>query len=528
MELTGNPFVDGGLAVVAHLAGKSGIGELSLPDISRALADGSGLCKTNLRLKSFTMVFGTNGPLTQPAYKKSGANEVIYKAVLRGLAGSMLDEGQAGEPCELTGIRTQFDFHRTCVEALREGGQKLPERKWVGRDWVPLAGSLGNDAQALPAASRPLHVSALALLALQFLPQGLFLFQGRLACYQSTYSPLVQQLTAAEVVDYQNQLAAGNYEIHGKGEGSASALTRLLRVFGALREARSEARLPEHTDLYLWLFSNSGAGADCRIVPIPHQVLRFLWECLEEGFAGEVDTLVRNEPKDPRFQLLTAIREEKDFRGLYPFKKWAGASQRFYEFYQRRVCGWKGKSLEVARRLASLAVHSVDEKKLRELGKTENRNAIRKLIPDTLTLEEYDWLFPSSRQPVRSNPRGWDLVRYYASRERIENTALPEEVPVRTTHPKVLAIADEYFRPRSRKRIKNVLERMARREIGLRWLQDVFCDIAEKHPEFELGEWEEFVCDEEGRPVAYEVLFQIRLRLANLYRVSDCETQEAK
>jgi hypothetical protein len=414
------------------------------------------------------------------------------------------------------------------VEALREGGQKLPERKWVGRDWVPLAGSLGNDAQALPAASRPLHVSALALLALQFLPQGLFLFQGRLACYQSTYSPLIQQLTAGEVGDYQNQLAAGNYEIHGKGEGSASALTRLLRVFGALREARSEARLPEHTDLYLWLFSNSGAAADCRIVPIPDRVLRFLWECVEEDFSGEVDALVRNEPKDPRFQLLTAIREERDFRGLYPFKKWPGASQRFYELYERKVCGWKGKSLEVARRLASLAVQSVDEKKLRELGKVENRSAIRKLIPDALTLEEYDWLFPSSRHPVRSDLRGWDLLRYYALREKIENTTLPVEVPVRTTHPKIIAIADEYFRSRSRKRIKSVLERMARREIGLRWLQDVFSDMAEKHPEFELGEWDEFVCDEEGRPAPYELMFQIRLRLANLYRVSSSETQEAK
>jgi hypothetical protein len=528
MELTGNPFVDGGLAVAAHLAGRSDVDALSVHDIVRTLGDGSELCKANLRLKSFTMVFGTNGPLTQPAYKKSGANEIIYKAVLRRLAGAMLDEGQAGEPCELTGIRTQFDFHQTCVEALKEGGQKLPERKWVGRDWVPLAGSLGNDAQALPAASRPLHVSALALLAVQFLPQGLFLFQGRLACYQSTYSPLVQHLTAGEVGDYQNQLAAGDYEIHGKGEGSASALMRLLRVFGSLREARSVARLPEHTDLYLWLFSNSGASADCRIVPIPDRVLRFLWECLEEDFSGEVDALVRNEPKDPRFQLLTAIREERDFRGLYPYKKWPGASQRFYEFYQRKVCGWKGKSLEVARRLAGLAVQNVDAKKLRDLGKIENRNAVRKLIPDALTLEEYDWLFPSSRHPVRSDARGWDLLRYYALREKVENITLPEEAAVRTTHPKVLAIADEYFRTKSRKRIKSVLERMARRDVGLNWLQDVFCDMAEKHPEFELGEWDEFVCNEEGRPMAYELLFQIRLRLANLYRASGNETQEAK
>ena len=528
MEFTGNPFVDGGLAVVTHLAGKSDIGQLSLSDVMDVLGDGGGLCRANSRLKSFTMVFGTNGPLTQYAYRKSGANELIYKGVLRRLAQATHDEGSTGEPCELTGIPTQFDLHQTCAEALREGGQRTPERKWVGRDWVPLAGSLGNDAQALPAASRPLHVSARALLALQFLPQGLFLFQGRLACCQSTYSPLMQELTASQVDYYRNQFAAGNYEIRGKGEGSASALRLLLEVFGTLQRNQREAQLPPHTDLYLWLFSNSGASADCRIVATPDRVLRFLWECVEEDLSGEIDALVRNEPKDPRLQFLTAIREERDFRGLYPFKKWPGASQRFFELYQRKVCGWKAKSLEVARNVVGLAVTNANASRARDLWKPENRNVVRKLIADALTLEEYDSLFPSTRHPIRVDTRGWDLLRYYMSREEIENTALPEECPMRTTHPKVLAIADEYFRTRSTKRIRSVLERMARREIGLRWLQDIFCEMAEKHPEFDLGEWDEFVCDEEGKSVPYELLFQIRLRLANLYRLSGGNTQEVK
>jgi hypothetical protein len=520
MELTGNPFVDGGLTVLTHLSGKAGVDELGLGDISRTLGDGSDLCRTNGLLKSFTMVFGTNGPLTQYAYKKSGTNEIIYKAVLQRLTAASFDEGRSGESCELTGIRTKFDFHQACAEALREGGQRIPERKWVGRDWVPLAGSLGNDAQALPAASRPLHVSALALLALQFLPQGLALFQGRLACYQSTYDALSRELISDVVDTYRNQLAAGNGDIQGKGKGTAFTVEQLLKVFGKLKRAKREARLPDHTELYLWLFSNSGASADCRIVAIPDHALRFLWQCLENDLRGDVDYLVANEPKDPRLQLLTAIRDQRDYRGLYPFKKWPGASQRFYEFYQGRICGWKGGSLKVARRLARMAAASVDGKQLRDLGKAENRNSVRRLMPGELSLKEYDWLFPSTRHPIRTNPRGWDLIRYYGSRDGIDDTPLPEEVPVKTTHPKVTAIADEYFRTRKRKRIKNVLDRMARRDIGLRWLQDVFCEMAEKHPEFELGEWDEFVCDEEGRPVAYELLFQIRLRLANLYRIS--------
>ncbi len=106
MGLTGNPFVEGGLAVATHLAGRSNPREVTLSDLTKTLGDGTELCRANSRLKSFTMIFGTNGPLTQPAYKKSGKNETIYKAVLRRLAEAALGEGQAGEPCELTLART--------------------------------------------------------------------------------------------------------------------------------------------------------------------------------------------------------------------------------------------------------------------------------------------------------------------------------------------------------------------------------------------------------------------------------------
>ena len=120
----------------------------------------------------------------------------------------------------LTGIFTRFNFHKMCASALAEAGQKVPERKSIGRDWVPLAGSLGNDAQALPAASRSLHVSATALLSLQYLPLGMFLHQGRLACYQCTYSPLMQQLTQDVVERNRVRMQAGDTEILGKGAGS--------------------------------------------------------------------------------------------------------------------------------------------------------------------------------------------------------------------------------------------------------------------------------------------------------------------
>jgi hypothetical protein len=88
---------------------------------------------------------------------------------------------------------------------------------------------------------------------------------------------------------------------------------------------------------------------------------------------------------------------------------------------------------------------------------------------------------------------------------------------MKTTHPKIVHIAETYRTVEPRK-IKDVLDRMARRDIGVRWLQDKFCRLAEKHEDWNLGDWDEFACDEDGKVVTFELLFQLRLYLSNLYR----------
>src|SRR5437773_7960665 len=101
---------------MTHLAGARDVSELTFSDIRKLVNDGTGLSHDNLWLKSFTMVFGTNGPLTQPAYKKAGKNELIYKGIVRRLLDAAEQEG-SGNPCELTGILTGFNFHETCASA---------------------------------------------------------------------------------------------------------------------------------------------------------------------------------------------------------------------------------------------------------------------------------------------------------------------------------------------------------------------------------------------------------------------------
>lgn len=140
MDLTGNPFVDTGLMVLTALAGKDSVSSLSLADIRAIFGDGRQLARDNQTLKCFTMVFGTNGPLTQPAYKKSGKGEVIYLSILKELVACAEQEGESGPRCDLTGIRTNLNFHAVCSRALHEASLPVLERKWLGRDWIPLGG----------------------------------------------------------------------------------------------------------------------------------------------------------------------------------------------------------------------------------------------------------------------------------------------------------------------------------------------------------------------------------------------------
>jgi hypothetical protein len=533
VDLTGNPFVDTGLMVLTALAEKDHVSSVSFADVRRIFGNGRQLARDNQRLKCFTMVFGTNGPLTQPAYKKSKKNEEVYLSIIQRVLDLAEQEGHSGSRCDLTGTRTNFDFQTVCAESLREVGLPVPEKKWLGRDWVPLGGSLGNDAQSLPSASRPLHVSALALFALQYLPLGIFLFKGKLTCYQSTANGLTQVLVNEVVGQNQNRINLGETEILGKGGGTRILLDFLADHFESLKDVTRSDALPPNTELLLWLFSNSGTGAECAVEHVPEPALAFIYEVMSKGFGSEIRELLVNDPKDSRSQLFECIRSARDYPGLYPYKKRPGASVEFYELYQCAACGAAPASLEVARKLARLVVES-ERKRLNDVRKPDflrsaiGRNFIRKVMTENLTDGEYDALFPSQHHPIRVESSGWQYLRYYLSRQEDDSRPISTvSTPMRTTHPKIIQLAEAYVRDKDPKKIKNLLDRMAHIKVGIRWLQDVFCRLAEEHEDWNLGTWDEFVCDEDGKVIAYELFFQLRLHLANLYREATSQ-QEGK
>lgn len=524
MNLTGNPFVDTGLMVLTALAGKPRVSALTVSDLQDVFGDGEQLARDNQNLRCFTMVFGTNGPLTQPAYRKTGKNKEVYLSIVKQFLAFTAEEGHAGRRCDLTGIVTKFDFQTVCAKALRDAGLPVPEKKFLGRDWVPLGGSLGNDAQALPVASRPLRVSALALFALQYLPLGVFLHKGKLACVQSTDEAMAQAWISDTVQRNKDRLSAGNAEILGKGGGTGAVIDLLMRLFEEIAYAPG-------AEAELWLFSNSGTGADCDRETIPDWALKFIYE-VTPRFGSEIRKFIATESKDSRQQLFECIRAKRDYPGLYPYKKQEGASAEFYDLYEREIRGASTAGLNAAKKLARSVLKS-EHNRLKEIRKPEflrsaaGRNLVRKYIVAGLSSGEYDALFPSEYHPIRANPAGWDYLRYYlGTQQEDRRPILAGGDFVKTTHSKIVQIAETY-RGVEPRRIKNLLDRMAQRKIGVRWLQDKFCRLAEEHEDWNLGTWDEFVCDEEGKVVTYELLFQIRLYLSNLYREVTANKGEA-
>lgn len=115
-SVTGNPFVDTGQAVIAHLAGRESFTQMTHGDVKRVFGSGDDLADWNSRLKSFTMVFGNNGPLYQPRGKQhEDSRKKKYASILAGLSDQIENTNPGLGVCECCG-----EFHTCDLNAAYE------------------------------------------------------------------------------------------------------------------------------------------------------------------------------------------------------------------------------------------------------------------------------------------------------------------------------------------------------------------------------------------------------------------------
>jgi hypothetical protein len=165
------------------------------------------------------------------------------------------------EFCDFCGNPYSVDltelFHKNFKTSKKKNKN---QRHFVGRDWFPLAGSMSNDAQGLPCASRPLNSCSKCLFAVQYLPQGSILVNGLLAVFQSTSVPFWYQWVKDLTSYVENRLALAKrtdkVETLGKEEGNKEVANRLLTV---VQKSRSK-RYDPNTSMIMYRYSN-GKGA---------------------------------------------------------------------------------------------------------------------------------------------------------------------------------------------------------------------------------------------------------------------------
>jgi CRISPR-associated protein Cst1 len=364
IELTGNPFVDNGLAIIAALCKCENIEDLTLKKMKNLHGDGGDgvkLAHNNMKLKANYMVF-INSITTQPSYSEIDKIEKYAKITTAIL--NNIGHEEVNEFCDFCGNPYSVDltklYHENIKVKKKKKAEKTkkrklkpaePEKRFVGRDLFPLVGSMRSDAQALPGASRSLNSCAKCLFSVQYLPQASILVNKLLALFQSTSTAFwyewVTNLTAAT----RKQLAikgGDKIETEGKKEGSGAAVKRLLEVM------RNSKRYDPNASMIMYQYSN-GKGADLKKQLIPNVALNFLHEATTEDIDDDIKQLIYQEGKTSyRYSFLNCIAEQQDYYPLYPSNKLGrdGASPELFLLYQTYILKYPAKSLHTAYKIA--------------------------------------------------------------------------------------------------------------------------------------------------------------------------------
>lgn len=519
IELTGNPFVDTGLAVLATLSNCENINDLTLDHMKKVHGDGKELARWNSKLKSTSMIFTINSLATHPGIKDHVKRILYYSKMTTGILNKIGKE-DIPERCESCGNNYSLDIDKLTREILVPLGNKDAKR-YVGRDWFPLAGSIGSDAQALPASSRAPNICAKCLFAVHYLPLGLILISGRIAVFQSTSRSFWYDYVKSIVKEIRHRVTAGNMDTLGSKEGSVAAINRILIIM----EEMHKEDLPPGTSLFVWRFSNSGTGPDCEIKEIPNSALVFLREAVRHGCRKEI-TEVISKDRNPEYSFLNCISKGTDYSFLYPFKKFNGVSPKLFFLYQTHIRHVSNTSLKTAYRIAEYVKSKLGKKEFENLGKDVDKdfakqNIIRKLTVTMvesgfLDYKEYLALF-SADLGIRINRDAWKFIKYY-----MHNIGEFYSVDHRTTignygnDDKVFYIGAVIFNSivndkGIEKFQQTVLEPLAHGKLGLSWLRRQFIKNAEKHEGFTYDDWKSLCLNEQGKESAYELLFRFRL-----------------
>ena len=374
--------------------------QITLQSLFDVFEDGHQIAQDLSRLKSFFMVL-TNNPLTNASFNKEKASpcstlqENIYRLYmfefLIGIYNDIIMQQQmppAGY-CIITGMPTNFDFYAIEYKINQAIGN---EDKKVGsgptRNWIPLLGSFGSDAQALPALSTSNIVSPLALFIFQFLPYTVSLYNSMLISYQSININFTRQVIRSNVKEYINQLRSKplheKIEIRGRKQEEAEIM---FSFFEELENYKLE-HPEEPLNLNLWLFSNAGKNPNAELIQLPDDALTWiLVHVFQANHRDLMKKYLRIEQdiyhKFPDQRLISCLIQRKDYRVFYVKKHKKieiNTPLDVYMHYQNEIVGWDIHVLYQITKLMSYVYKAIDTNKINRIIKENKIRDLQTLV----------------------------------------------------------------------------------------------------------------------------------------------------
>jgi CRISPR-associated protein Cst1 len=531
ISLTGNPFVDTGLAVLAYKSHCNSIDELTLEKMKAVQGDGTELARRNSKLKSTSMIFTINSLATHPGIKPAEKRLQLYSAITTAFLNKIGFE-DVHERCESCGNKYSLNLDKLIRETLVPLGLKN-EKRYTGRDWFPLAGSIGSDAQALPAGSRTPNLCAKCLFAVHYLPQGVILRDGRLAVFQSTSKDFFYTYVSIIERDIDDRIRLDkNFQTCGSKEGSAAVVKKTLDTMYHMQF------IDPGTSLFVWLFSNSGTGPECSIDEIPNDALQFLFEANKEPLQREELLQLVRKNKNPEYSFMNSIEKGADYYGLYPSKKYSGVSPELFVLYQTRIRKVSNHSLNVACKIARYLKESFSDAKKFEDFKRDfkndftKQNRVKKTVAELvsngeLTFRDYLALFAkSTNDSLTLNGDAWKFISYYLYHTDWLNS-VDSQVTYRTVsddlllYVGVIIFEDQLANLGAERFKKEVIDKFTLGKITPFWLRRQFLKSAISHEGFTYEAWKALFLNAQGKEVLYEPLFRFRLMWSEWLRTND-------
>lgn len=335
---TGNAMLNNALMTIEALAGLKSVRDIT-PSSLLKLYQRQDLKSLNTRLKSYTMLFTKNGPLHNDA--KNGAT--VYDALMQKLL--INPEVEGDKVCEISGLKFKTTFTDRFIEVLKSIGLSDKEIKkkdtTLNRNWFPLIGGLGSDAQALPQAKFVIQIHPVCIAIMQFLPLSALLYKGGILLIDSSNFEFSRRFVAQNTKDVQKRIEVTPVEESIENIRDFSKGNYLLKAIGILEDKELDET---YSDLNLWSFSNSGTGANCEIDRVPNSLLKKLISLRKDiTIAPELIRILTDQGSSYRF--LEHLENNTEWPGLYPAvfgsgkKKveQTGVSVKFLEAYFKEI-----------------------------------------------------------------------------------------------------------------------------------------------------------------------------------------------